>query len=154
MSQQNSHIFSFYNRLSLIRTTDTKSRPQRVNSYKLNLFITDTEVIRWIPVPDHVNLHRVNPVWLMSYARWLQKPSRWISKNGLRKVHRGTLPPFSGLNKREELFCYILYCSYCLLHLQNSKRRFQNLLYFSTFYIQYWAVARFVLKEGLNGVNR
>ena len=56
-------------------------------------------------------------------------------------------PPFSGLNKREELFCYILYCSYCLLHLQNSKRRFQNLLYVTTFYIQYWAVARFVLKQ-------
>ena len=32
--------------LSLIRTTDTKSRPQRVNSYKLNFFIIDTAVIR------------------------------------------------------------------------------------------------------------
>ena len=32
--------------LSLIRTTDTKSRPQRVNSYKLNFFIMDTAVIR------------------------------------------------------------------------------------------------------------
>ena len=27
------------------RTTDTKSRPQRVNSYKRNLFITDTALI-------------------------------------------------------------------------------------------------------------
>ena len=26
--------------------TDTKSRPQRVNSYELNLFITDTAAIR------------------------------------------------------------------------------------------------------------
>ena len=34
--------------LSLIGTTDTKSRPQRAHSYKLNLFITDTTVIRWI----------------------------------------------------------------------------------------------------------
>ena len=42
--------------LSLMRTTDTKSRPQWVNSYKLNLFITDTAQIRWI------RLHRVNPV--------------------------------------------------------------------------------------------
>ena len=48
MSQQNSHIFSFHNTDSLTQTTDTKSRPQRVNSYKLNFFITDTAVIRWI----------------------------------------------------------------------------------------------------------
>ena len=34
---------------SLIRTTDTKSRPQRVNSYKLKLFITDTALIRCRP---------------------------------------------------------------------------------------------------------
>ena len=50
MSRQISHIFSFKKTLkyglSLIRTTDTKSRPQRVNSNKLNLFITDTAVIR------------------------------------------------------------------------------------------------------------
>ena len=47
--------------------TDTKPRPQRVNSYELNLFITDTAVIRWVPNRDRVNLHRVNPVksgWL------------------------------------------------------------------------------------------
>ena len=44
-----------------MRTTDTKSRPRRVNSYKINLFITDTAVVRWIPIPDQVNLHRVNP---------------------------------------------------------------------------------------------
>ena len=30
---------------SIIRTTDTKSRPQRENSYKLNLFITDTPMM-------------------------------------------------------------------------------------------------------------
>ena len=50
MSQQNSHTFSLKNplwymyRLPLIRTTDTKSQPQRVNLYKLNFFITDTAV--------------------------------------------------------------------------------------------------------------
>ena len=53
--------------------------------YKLNLFITDTAVIRWIPNPD-----QVNPVWLMSYARWFQKLSRCISNNDLQKVYRGT----------------------------------------------------------------
>ena len=39
MSQQNSYIFSLTNP-SIIRTTDTKSRPQTVNSNKLNLIIT------------------------------------------------------------------------------------------------------------------
>ena len=67
MSRQNVHIFSFkkpsiIDGLSVIRTTDTKSRPQRVNSYELNVFITDTAVIEKIPNPDQVNLHKVNPV--------------------------------------------------------------------------------------------
>ena len=67
MSRQNVHIFSFkkpsiIDGLSVIRTTDTKSQPQRVNSYELNLFITDTAVIEKIPNPDRVNLHKVNPV--------------------------------------------------------------------------------------------
>ena len=79
-----------FNGLSLMRTNDTKSRPQRVNSCKLDLFITDTAVIRWIPNLDQVSLHRVNPVWLMSYARWFQKPSRYISNNNLQNVYRET----------------------------------------------------------------
>ena len=67
MSRQNVHIFSFkkpsiIDGLSVIRTTDTKSQPQRVNSYELNLFITNTAVIEKIPNPDQVNLHKVNPV--------------------------------------------------------------------------------------------
>ena len=47
---------------SLIRTTYTTSLSQRVNSYKLNLFLTATAVFKWIPNPDQVNLHRVDPV--------------------------------------------------------------------------------------------
>ena len=39
--------YIFFKILSLIRTMDTKSWPQRVNSYKLKyLFITDAVVIR------------------------------------------------------------------------------------------------------------
>ena len=48
MSWQNSHIFSL-KKTSLIQTLsnmDTKSWPQRVNSFKLNLFITGAVVIR------------------------------------------------------------------------------------------------------------
>ena len=48
VSRQNSHIFSLIKTsiISLIRTVDIKSRPQRVNSNKLNLLITDSAVIR------------------------------------------------------------------------------------------------------------
>ena len=50
ISRQNSHIFYLKKPLqyglSLIRTTNTKSRPLRVNLYKRNLFITDTAVNR------------------------------------------------------------------------------------------------------------
>ena len=46
MYQHNSHAFPLKKPLqygpSLIRTTDTKSRPLGANSYKLNFFITDT----------------------------------------------------------------------------------------------------------------
>jgi len=44
--------YIFFKKTSMIQTlsntdkTDTKSQPQWVNSYKLNLFITDTAVIR------------------------------------------------------------------------------------------------------------
>ena len=51
---------------------DTKSRPQRVNSYKLNLFVTDTAVIRSIPNPDQVNLHRVQ-ILQISEGKFLGK---------------------------------------------------------------------------------
>ena len=40
-------FFKKKNRKNLCQgNTDTKPRPQRVNSYELNLFITDTAVIR------------------------------------------------------------------------------------------------------------
>ena len=41
MYRQNSHTFP-PKKTSIIRTMDTKSRPLGVNSYKLNLFFTDT----------------------------------------------------------------------------------------------------------------
>ena len=76
MSRQNVHIFSFkkpsiIDGLPVIRTTETKSRPQRVNSYELNLFITDTAVIEKIPNPDQAESAQGESrlVWLMSYAR-------------------------------------------------------------------------------------
>ena len=56
---------------------------------------------------------------------------------------------FEGSNnhrQHKDLFYYILYFSYCLLHLQNSER-LRILLYVTTFYMQLCAVACFVLKQ-------
>ena len=47
----NAHTF-FVNISSIIRTTDTKSRPQRENSYKLSLFITDTPMMTFLTQHD------------------------------------------------------------------------------------------------------
>ena len=78
MSQQNSHIFAIKQKTSIIWTlsntdTDTKSWPQRVNSYKLNLFIMETAEIRRIPHPESRSGESAQGesclVWLMSHAR-------------------------------------------------------------------------------------
>ena len=49
---------------------------------------------RWFPNPNQVNLHRVNPIWLISYARWFQKLNRCISNNDLRKVPQRNITSF------------------------------------------------------------
>ena len=80
----------------------------------------DTVVIRWIPNLDQENLHRViksHLVWLMSYARWLQKPSRCIPNNFLKaSITTDTMKIFS------ITFCTLV----TVYYLQNSERRFQN----------------------------
>ena len=61
---------NLYNTYSLIRTTDTKSRLQRVNSYRPILFITDTAVI-WCR-------SRIPNRWICT--RWI--PSGWWAMQG------------------------------------------------------------------------
>ena len=49
----------------------------------------------------------------------------------------------------KDLFCYTFYSSYCLPHLRNSERvdAFRIELYVTTFYMQHFSVARFVIKQ-------
>ena len=133
---------------------DTKSRPQRVNSYKLNLFNTDTAVIRWIPNPDQVNLHRVNPVWLLSYARWLQKPVAVYQMTICKRCTGEHNQLFKAWITTDSLkfFC-ITFCTvvtvYCTCKI--AKDAFKIVHYVTTFYmqhcLQHCAVACFVLKR-------
>ena len=139
------------NTFMLIHTTDTKSRPQRVNSYKRNLYITDTAVIWWFPNPDQVNLHRVNPVclvWLMSYVSWYKAQSlytkQWFSER-FTKDHNRLFEGFNNYRYHKDLFYYILRCSYCTWNI--AKDAFRIVFYVTTFYMQHRAVARFVLKQ-------
>ena len=56
-------------------------------------------------------------VWLMSHARWLQKPSRCIPNNFLKaSITTDTMKIFS------ITFCTLV----TVYYLQNSERRFQN----------------------------
>ena len=96
--------YIFFKKTSIIRTTDT--RPQIVNSYKLNLFITDTAVI----------ISKAQSLYIeQRFAKGVQRNitdffKAWITT--------GSIKIFS------ITFCTLP--SYCLLHLQNSKRRYQN----------------------------
>ena len=79
--------------------------------------------------PDQVNLHRVNPHWLISCARWLQKPVAVCQTTICKRCTEEQNRLFEGFNnyrQPKDLFYYILYSSYCLLHLQNNEKRFQN----------------------------
>ena len=84
-----------------------------------------------MPNPDHVNLYRVNPVWLMSHARWPSEARRFFFKRRFAKgVQRNITDCFNAWITADSiktfLFYYILHSTYCLLHLQNSARRFQS----------------------------
>ena len=67
--------------------------------------------------------------WLISCARWYKAESLYTQQRIAKVVQRSTEEHnrrFNNYRWREDLFYYILYSSYCLLHLQNSERSFQN----------------------------
>ena len=136
---------------SIIRTTDTKSRPQRVNSYKLNLFIADAAVFRWFPNPDQVNLHRVNPVfWLMSYARWYKAQSLYTKQRFAKGVQRNITDFLKASITTDSIKIFsITFCTLVTVYFtcKIAKDAFRIVLYVTTFYMQHCAVARFVLNQ-------
>ena len=87
-------------------------RPQRVNSYKLNLFIADTAVIRWICIG-----------WIPSIlagelcrmkAQLLHTKQR-LAKGAQRNI-TNFLKASMTTDSMKIFFYYILYSSHCLLH--------------------------------------
>ena len=130
--------------LSLIGATDTKYRPQRAHSYKLNLFITDTAVIRWICTG-----------WILS--GW------WAMQGDFKSpvtVYQTTICErcteehnrlnFKGWITTDSIKIFsITFCTpvtiYCTCKI--AKDAFRIVLYVTTFCLQHCAVARFVLKQ-------
>ena len=138
---------------SLKKTTDTKSRPQRVNSYKINLFITDTAVISWIPNPDQVNLHRVNLVWLVDDLRKVisKAQSLYYKRRFAKGVQRNLITNFfkawittDSVKTFSITFCTLV-TVYCTC--KKAKDAFRIVLYVTSFCLQHCAGARFVLKQ-------
>ena len=92
--------------------THPKSQPQRVNSYKLNLFIADTAVIRWICIgwiPSILagELCRVKAQSLHTKQQFAKGVQRNITDFLKASMTTDSMKIF---------FYYILYSSYCLLH--------------------------------------
>ena len=88
----------------------------------------DAVVISWILNPDQVNLHRVNPVW----SGWEAMQGDFKSPVTVYQTYckrcAEDITDFLKATDSMKIFSimYILYSSYCLLHLQNSERHFQN----------------------------
>ena len=103
-----------------------------------------------MPNPDQVNLNRVNPVWLMSYTRWLQKSVAFFKRRFAKGAQRNITDCFKAwittdsINTFSITFC-ILFTVYCTCKI--AKDTFRVVLYVTTFYMQHCAVARFVFKK-------
>ena len=133
-----------------MRTTDTKSRPQRVNSYKLNLFITDTAVIRWTGLP----IRWICTGWIPS-GWWASEviskaQSLYIKQRFSKGVQRNITDFFKAWITTDSIKIFsVTFCTlvavYCTCKI--SKDAFRIVIYVTTFHLQHCAVARFVLKQ-------
>ena len=112
-------------------------------------------MIKWIPNPDHVNLHSVESrlVWLMSYASWYRsyKAQSLYTKQRFAKGVQGNINEFLKVSITTDsikifsiTFCTLV-TVYCTCKI--AKDAFRIVLYVTTFYMQHCAVARFVLKK-------
>ena len=159
MSRQNSHKF-YLKKTSIIRTTDTKSRPRRVNSYKLKTSLLG----HW---GDQVNPESRSGesaqcesrlVWLMSYASWYRsyKAQSLYTKQRFAKGVRGNINEFLKVSITTDsikifsiTFCTLVtvYCAWKI-----AKDAFRIVLYVLQLFtcgiaLYPGAVARFVLQQ-------
>ena len=151
MSRQNSHIFSLKKPLSIIRTKNTKYRPQRGNSNKLNLFISEVRRSGYRESRSGESASGESRlVWMVSYARWYRAQSLYIKQRFARGAERNITDflKVSIATDRIKIFS-ITFCTlvtvYCTCKV--AKDAFRIVLYVTTFYMQYGPVACFVLKQ-------
>ena len=107
-------------------------------------------MIGLIPNPDQVNLHRLNPVCLMSYARWYKAQSLYTKQRFAKGVQRNITDFLKASITTDSIKIFsITFCTlvtvYCTCKI--AKDAFRIVLYVTTFYMQHCAVARFVLKQ-------
>ena len=107
-------------------------------------------MIGWVPNPDQVNLHRVNPVWLMSYARWYKAQSLYTKQRFAKGVQRNITDFLKASITTDSIKIFsITFCTlvtfYCTCKI--AKDAFRIVFYVTTFYMQHCTVARFVLKQ-------
>ena len=106
----------------------------------------DSAVIRWIPNPSEVNLHRMN-----SLCKVISKaPSLYIKQKFGKDVQRNITDFFKAWMTTDSIkIFFIAFCTlvtvYCTCKV--AKDAFSFVLYLTTFYLQHCAVARFVLKQ-------
>ena len=93
-------------------------------------------------------------VWLMSYARWDKAQSLYTKQWFAKGVQRNKTDFLRASITTDSIKIFpITFCTlvrYCLLHLHNRERRFQNIIvlyvHVTAFYMQHCAVDRFFLK--------
>ena len=127
-----------------------------MNSYKLNLFITDTAVIRWIPNPEsrsgdesaQAESRLADELCKVTSSSKAQ--SLYIKQRFAKGVQRNTTDFFKAWITTDSIKIFsITFCTlvtvYCTCKI--VKDAFRIVPYVTTFYKQHCAVARFVSKQ-------
>ena len=126
---------------SKIRTMDRKSSPQRVNSYKLLYYgLCSDQVNSESRSDEFAQKDKSHLVWAGWWAMQAQSPyTKQLICKRCTEEHNHLFEGFNNYREHEDLFYFILYSSYCLLHLRNGQRCFKNCAV-ACFVLQKWFV--------------
>ena len=141
-------IFSFkkplWYELSLIRTTDTKSRPQRVNSYKL-IITSLLHTLRWSG-ESQIPIRWICTGWIQYGCKVISKAqSLHIKQEFAKGVFRNITEFFKAWITTDSIKIFSMaFCAlvtvYCTC--KTAKDAFRIVLYVTTLYMQHCAAAR------------
>ena len=130
--------------LSLIRTTDTKSRPQRVNSYKL-IITSLLHTLRWSG-ESRIPIRWICTGWIQYGCKVISKAqSLHIKQEFAKGVFRNITEFFKAWITTDSIKIFSMaFCAlvtvYCTC--KTAKDAFRIVLYVTTLYMQHCAAAR------------